>query len=513
MNNNDSRTHNSMINIGITFINKFASQILNFLVRTVFIRTLSIEYLGVSGLFTNILSILSLAELGLGGAMIFLLYKPIAENNKEQLKTYMHFNKKVYRIIGSFILIVGLSFTPFLNFIISKESNISNLQLIYILYIVNTASSYFLGSYKQSFFQADQKLYVTCQISLIFQVIGSLIQIIVLLILPNYIIYYSLGMIITAVSNLAISYIANKHYPFLKEKDIKPMSKNDLKNVSEKITAAVMNRISTIVLNSTDNVILSKFIGLAVVGVYSNYLTIIGVLRSFIYVFFDGIAGSIGNLCASTDKKKQYEVFSLTYYFNIWISGFSSISLALLFNHFMTIWTGRDLVLNEPIVLTICVVFYIQTNMRACDNFRSATGLFYDDRYFNVLQCIINLVLSIILVKIIGIAGVFIGTIIALLSTLFWVQPYLVYKKIFEKPVRIYFFKYSIWTIIWVFIYFLLKFIFSFMPMEGIGVFMAKMVLCIIISNGIFGGITYKSSEFKILMGSVKNIFAKVVTS
>lgn len=503
-----SRTKNSLVNIVFAFCCQFMGQATGFIVRTIFIKVLAAEYLGINGLFTSILQVLSLAELGVNAALIYSMYRPMAEKNIESISTYMGLYKKIYRVIGFVVLSIGLLLTPFLDFFITSRPNIpENLELIYCLYVIRTASTYFFA-YKQSAFQADQKNYVISKNTLLFTIIRSLVEIVVLLMFKQFLVYLIVAVVFNYVQNIWIAHLANKAYPFLKEKAPKA-DPQIVKDLVKNVKAMFMHKVSAVVLNSSDNIILSMFSGILAVGLYSNYSMILVLVRNCLYMIFDGIVPSVGNLCASKGKKEVYNVFQVISYGNMWITGFCSVCMFFIFNPFITVWVGADYLLGQEVVAAIVISFYIQTNMRAIDMFRSATGLFYNDRYVPILQCLVNIVVSIIFVKMIGVAGIFVGTSVAMLSTVFWVQPVLVYKKVFDRSVWLYFAQYFLYTLIWVIAGVVTGFVINSFSFTGITNLMYVVLCCMIVPNIIYFLLTSRTEGFK----KFKNKIGSIVMS
>lgn len=499
-----SRTKNSLFNIVAAFCAQFLSQISNFIVRTIFIHVLATEYLGINGLFTNILQVLSLAELGVSGALIYSMYKPMAKKDVDSVRVYMSLYRKIYRVIGCVVLFGGILLTPFLDFFINARPNVpESLELIYILYVIRSASTYFFA-YKQSIFQADQKAYVISRNMLIFTLFRSLAEIIVLISFRQFIVYLIVAVIFNYLQNIWIAHLANKNYPYIKEKYKEKADKEVVKELTKNIKAMFMHKVSAVILNSSDNIILSKFVGLVTVGLYSNYSMIIVLVRNCLYMIFDGIVPSVGNLCAVTDDDTRFKVYRIIAYGNMWLSGFCSICMLFILNPFIGVWAGENYLLEKKVVLAIVVSFYIQTNMRAIDMFRSATGLFYNDRYVPIAQCLINIVVSIIFVKIIGVAGIFVGTSVAMLSTVFWVQPCLVYLKIFHKSVIQYFVQYFKYTVIWIIAGIVTYLTLSLVNINGVIGLIYTILCCTIIPNLIFVLFTFRSPEFKSVLYRVR---------
>lgn len=503
-----SRAKNSIINIVAAFLCQFLGQASSLIVRTLFIRTLATEYLGINGLFTNILQMLSLAELGVNAALIYSMYKPMAERDEYTISIYMGLYKRIYRIVGFVVLSIGFMLTPFLDFFISSRPDIpENLELIYCLYVLRTASTYFFA-YKQSVFQADQKSFVISRNTLIFTILRSLVEIVVLILLKSFMAYLLIAVAFNYLQNIWIARLANRAYPFIKGRS--PKADSDIVRLLFKnVKAMFMHKVSAVILNSSDNIILSKYAGIITVGLYSNYSMIVVLVRNCLNMIFDGIVPSVGNLCAVKGKAESYSVFKIISYGNIWLSGFCALAMFFLFEPFITVWAGSNYLLGKEVVFSIVISFYIQTNMRAIDMFRSATGLFYNDRYVPVAQCIINIVVSIFFVKRIGVAGIFIGTSVSMLFTVFWVQPLLVYKYVFDLPVYEYFIRYTVYTLIWIISGVITNYVIGQIQADGIMRLILVGICVLIIPNLFFFIITFKTSEFNDLLKIVNNIFKR----
>lgn len=500
----ESRTKKSVKNVSVALISQLVTVITGFVVRTIFIRTLSIEYLGINGLFTNILSMLSLAELGVGNALIYSMYKPMALNDTEKLKTYMDFYKKIYRLIGTFILVAGLSLTPFLNFFISDRPDINYLEFIYTLYVLNSVSTYFLA-YKQSVFKADQKQYIINNYTVIFTLAKSIVQIFALLIFKQFIIYLIIGILFNYLLNYGLSIKANKEYSYLKDKQYNVISIKERNKLFKSISALFMHKLGGVVLNSSDTLILSKFVGIMQMGLYSNYSMIVIIIRNLVNIVFDSIAPSVGNLVVKGSGSRMEEINNAMLLLNVWLMGFCSIALYILLTPFVIIWLGEEYIINQTVILAIVVALYIELSSKSIDLFKSATGLFWNDRYVPFIQCIVNVIVSVILVQYIGMAGVFIGTSVALAFTSFWVQPTLVYKKVFQVSVSRYFIRYGLYSGGIIFSFFLTIVLSNLWSSNTIGGFAYKILCCSIVPNLIMFMMFYKTKEYNLLNTIVKS--------
>lgn len=500
------RAEQSIKNSIVSLIIQVGTLLLSFVSRTVLIKTLGEEYLGINGLFSNILSMLSLAELGVGSALIYLMYKPMAENDEHKLSILMSVYAKVYNIIGLIILVVGLALVPFLDFFMKETPDIEHITLIYILYVINMSVSYFFV-YKNSIINVAQKNYIVNMIKFICTVIQNIFQIIILLLFKNYIIYYSCTIVFTLIGNVWVSNKADRMFPFIKVRSKERLLPQEKKSIIKNISAMFLHKIGYFMVFCTDNLIISKFVGVVQVGLYSNYTMITSAVNTFISLIYSSITASVGNLVSSESKSKSYSVFKDIYFASSWLNGFCAICLYVLLNPFITIWIGEKYTFSNSIVLFIVINFYL-TNMRRTANiFKETAGLFWNDRYKPIIESIVNLVFSLILVYKIGILGVFIGTTISTVTVCLWVEPYVLFKHLYGKSVLEYFklfFKYFFITIASLGIILLITSTFNEVTLLN---FIFRIFLCIIIPNAIFLILFHKNEEFVYF----KNIILKIV--
>lgn len=435
------RTKKSFFNIGTNFITTCVKYIMSFITRTVFIYCLGKNELGLNGLFTNILSMLSLVELGIGTAINFSLYKPLAEHDNKKISILMGFYKKAYRIIGIIVTFLGLSLIPFLKYLINDITNIDNVYLIYILYLINTVSTYFI-SYKETLINADQKKYKLFGIETISVFLLNVFQMIFLLLTKNFIVYLIINFIVLFIQRIITNIFITRNYKDIDFNSKDMMEKDDLKPIVKNVKAMFFHKIGDYCINSTDNLIISSFISIAVVGIYSNYLTIITMINSIINMIYSGIVASLGNLVATETVEKKEEIFDKMNFLGFLFYGYCSVCLINLFNTFITIWIGTEYCFNFNIVLIMILNFYLAGMRIPPHTMKSAAGLFDVDKYTPILQSLINLVISIFLAKKMGILGVLLGTLISSLAIPCWQRPYLIYKHVFMKSSKKYFYEY-----------------------------------------------------------------------
>lgn len=494
--NKNSRTTNVIRNAIGGIGGQLFTSIFMFVCRTYFIKLLGATYLGINGLFSNILSMLSLAELGIGPAIVFSMYKPIAENDEVHIAKLMNFYKSAYRIVALFVAGIGVCLVPFLEFLIKDAPDVENLKLIFVLILSNTVVSY-LYAYKGSMLNADQKAYVAVIIRNVFSVIQNISQIIVLVISGNFIIYLITQMVTTFLGNLVQAKYVDKKYPFLVKYKSEKIDKTERADIMKRVRGMMMHKIGGFVLNSTDNLVISKFVGVVAVGIYSNYLMIINIIKKFVHQFSGSISASVGNLIASEGKEKSYTVFNSVLLIFFWLYSFCTICFWVMFQPFIEWWIGKDYLLGATTLFLVLINFYC-TGIQECVNtFTNATGLFWETRHKPIVECIINLGVSIVLAYKIGIAGVFIGTLASYLCT-FWINPVLVFKKQFKKSSVTYFIKFSFYFILTVLVALLLgnlcNHIFKTVSLFNI---VLRLLMCIVIPNVLYIALFCKTKEFK----------------
>ena len=424
------RTKYSILNVTTAWIGQLSVLLFQLFNRFVFVRTLSAEYLGVSGLFSNVLSLLAFAELGVGSAMTFSLYVPLVQHDNEKIKSLMRFYRNAYRVIGCVILIGGLLMLPIYPMFIAETPDIEHLDLIYMLYVINSAVTYFY-SYKRSLIISDQKKYVDSIVCYSRSAMMNILQVVVLLTTHNFIFYLLCQFVCQFIENLVISKIADKMYPYLKGKNVSHLGKEDLKMIRRNVTALVSHKIGSMVVNGTSSILISRFLSLTVAGLYSNYLMISNAVSTIVGQAFSAITGSVGNLEASEDPGKILSVFHKVYYFNFILIGFCSICLLCLFQPFMLIWVGESYLLDNITVVVLVVNFYFNGMRRAILIFRDASASYYYDRWKPLVESVINLTISIVLIQRFGLAGLLVATTISTLSTCSWVEPFVLYRHVF----------------------------------------------------------------------------------
>lgn len=431
---NKSRTHASVINSFSAGLAQILTLLMSFVSRTIFIRVLGEQYLGLNGLFSNILSILSFAELGVGAAITFSLYKPLANHDEDQVLALMQLYKKVYHAIALIIFTAGIIVLPFLDFFIKGDgSDVGNIHIAFFLFLMNSVSSY-LWNYKRSIFFADQSGYINSLNLMIFQVSGQLLQILFLLVTPSYYLYLIIQICVTIFSNLQISRVANKQYPFLRQHRKVSVPHQTLAFLKRNVIGMISAKLGGIVVLGTDNIILSSFLGLATVAVYSNYTLIMNGMISVINQAVSAVTASIGNLRAVGNPRKEKAVFYKYSMISALIGLTVSVGMVTFFSPFIKFWVGKKFVLDATTTLIIVIGFFVSQLRQANINFTNAYGLYWEQRLKSIVEAVVNLIVSLILIIGFraGINSVILGNLASNLFVNAWWEPLIVLKSGFK---------------------------------------------------------------------------------
>lgn len=455
-----SRVNYSIINAVIAVIANVVNIIMTFIMQTALIKLMGSEYNGLNGLFTNIISMLSMVELGIGPAIIFNLYRPIKEKNFSKIKSLMNFYRKCYHIIGGAILILGIVLLPFLDIIVGKNSLQINIYLVFILFILEAFSSYMI-SYKRSILYANQENYITNIIHIFCIIAMNILQVIIILMTKNYYLVVLIRIIFKIIENVIITIIANKKYPYIKEKNAEKIDKIVLTDIKQKVKGSIFHNIGANVVLGTDNIIISSFLGIDILGKYVNYNMIIKSISNLISQVFSSITASIGNLLVENQEEKSYEIYKKINFINFWIYTYVGIAIYCVIEPFITLWIGREYLLSNFVLIVLIFNFFLQGMRQTIATFRSAAGICYEDRHMPIIESIINVIASIGLIPLFGLAGVFLGTIISTLFVHLYSYPRFVYSKVFNKKKIEYIIelvKYSIeFIIVWIITVFISK--------------------------------------------------------
>ena len=504
-----NRTSNVIRNIKFAVAGQMLGILINLISRKSFVVFLSVEYLGLNGLFSNMLSMLALAELGVGSAIVYSLYKPIAQEDTETIKSLMRLYKNIYTYVGIFILVVGCSLTPFLHLFIKELPNIPHIRLIYIIYVINTAVSYFF-TYKRSIIIANQKWHIvtTYHYSLYFCMNAA--QILILWLTRNFILFLMLQLASTLIENTLLSQKADRLYPYLRDKSILPLSQKVKKEIKKNVFAMVFHKIGGVIVFSTDNILISKLVGLTAVGIYSNYMLIRTALNAVTGIVFQSVSASFGNLNALASDERKLEIFQVINFAGAWIFGFCSVCLIVLINPFISLWLGDKYLFPTTTVILFVTSFYLSGMRQAALTVRDAMGLFWYDRYKPIFEVIINFIASILLGQTFGVNGILGGTVISTVTTCFWIEPFVLYRYGLHVPLRSFFIRYSIYTSATLAACAATTILCGFTPDSGIIGFGIKLIVCAVTPNVVFTACYIRTKELKYLLNIVSQAIKQI---
>lgn len=424
----ESRVRNSIRNAATSVGGQLLNNLLRFVCRTVFIYTLGKEFLGISSLYTNILTLLSISELGFSSAVTFSLYKPLAENDRETIRSLMAFYKKAYRVIGLIIFGVGMCLMPFLPKLMTGVTDKVNIYLYYFLYLMQTVVSYLFYAYKAVLLTADQKKYISDLISYFCQIVMNVLQIIVLFTLRSFFIYTVLLIAENIVANLLVAAAADRHYPYI-HGSAKPLSDGQKKDIFSRVYAMALYKVSSAVGTATDNLIISAWISVAAVGIYNNYYMIIQVFQNLLTGVFQSVSASVGNQFVGESRDRNAFIFRCLNLANNFLVTMLSVCFLTVFQPFITIWIGKDYLLADSVLWIVVYNFATNYYQYVVQIYREATGVFVKGKYRAVATAVSNLIISIILVQLMGIGGVFLGSIISRMATTGWYDVVLVHRN------------------------------------------------------------------------------------
>ena len=511
--NEEGRVKKSAKNMASGMLFRVISMLTAFIVRTVFIKCLSNDYLSVNGLYSSILNMLSLAELGFSTAMVYSMYKPLAEKDYIKLSQIMRLYKRVYQIVGSVVLILGLLIVPFLDVIIKNKPDINGLTFYYLLFLFNSVISYWFFAYRSSVLQADQRAFVTSNYSTIFNIIKTILQIVLLLIFKNFTIYLMTQIMCTIAQNILIAIRVKKDYPIFKNSRDE-LSKSEKSKIYNDVKALMIQKVSFKILNGSDSIIISAFVGVNWVGLLSNYIMIEQMIVAVLSEITSSISASLGNLFVKTDKNNGYIVFKRIDFMNYWLYGFSVIALITLSNPFVELWLGKSYLLNNTVIIALFFRFFIEGYINTMSTFRSTLGLFNQGKYLPLIVAGLNIVLSIGLSYPLGVAGVLFATPISRLCINGWYMPFVIHRDGFNKPVKPYYFKLLFRFSLLACVVVVMQLISSAVFVGGVTIikFIIMVIITAILPNVIFALVFNKIEEFKYFKTLFfKNILKKVI--
>lgn len=506
---NKSRTSLALKNTLVTTVVTFFNFPIQFINRYFMVRYLGITYLGLTSLFSNILSVLSLADLGIGSAIIFLLYKPLATRDFEKVSVIMKYYRRIYQYICGIIFLLGILIIPFLHVFVGEKITYPHVYLLFVIYLLGAASSY-LFSYNQSLLYADQKSYVISWLNLLVTYVMLALQIITVITLKNPLIYATLFVFSGFITNLLVTIYVNRKYKFNKHIK-KKLSSSEKKSLVHNVIGNMFMRVSGVVVTATDNIFLSAFVGVDIVGIYANYVTIINVIQKIITQVINSVAGSIGNYIVQKEKSESKRLFFNLQFINFLMVSMAFLGILFLSDDVITWWLGSKYIIDKWDVFLIALSFYVMNYRIVGWNFISVYGLAKYMKLFSTTEMLANVVFTLIFLTMfkLKLAGVILGTVCSTILTVAWQDPYVIFHHAFDSSVKEYTLKYIYNIIILVADTFVTKGMISVIDNISLNLIISialKAILIIIISIVIPYILYIKSYEVKYLNNLVFRI-------
>lgn len=487
-----SRSQNAKRNIFFGYIAQIGIFILSFIGRKIFLLYLSADYLGINGLYTNILTVLSLAEMGIDSAFVFSLYRPVAERNYDLVNSLLSFFRKLYFLIATCLFVIGLAVIPFLKYLIDSDISQGDLIFYYVVFLLNMVITYFVA-HKIALFAAFQEHRFQRIFSLLSNFMLQILQIIILILFGDYHIYVLSSTLIAVLYNIVISIAAERKYPEVFK------ARNDVlinkQEIFKRIRATFLYKLGAVMINSTDNILISALAGITFVGLYSNYLSVISTFTGLITIINTSLITGIGNMAVKESKESQESLFNMMILIYHLIAALGLIGFSLLFNDLITVWLGAKYLLDYGTVFIIALNFYLTYAIAPIWIFREANGLFGEVKYILLIRAAINIVLSIILGKIFGIFGVLLATTISLAVTNLWYEPRVLSKKVLYGITKSYWKKQLRFFLLTVMCYMLSFFVTLYLG-SGVGNLILKAMVVCSITVFVFYITNFKTPEY-----------------
>lgn len=474
----ETRTKKAAKNTSVFLFNKLIMLIFAFVVRTVFIKILGADYTGVNSLYSNVLSVLSLADLGMGSICSFYLYKALADNDEHQVYLISIAFKKIYRVIMIVLTVIGLSLIPFLRYIVKSELDSKHLIIYYILFLANNIFSYAF-TYRIQVMYADQKQYIINIANTVVMSILYTVQIIFLILTKNYYIYLILQIVFTVINGLVANTIVCKQYPFLCDGKYSEVIYK-IEGLEKNLSMTFMGKVSSVMMSQTDSILISTIINTITVGFYTNYYILLNYIINFFGVFVTGIVSSFGNLQTENDKGKSYKLFNVLLVLFGMLGTFCSACFFCVIKDFVIVWIGKKYVMSDIFALALVIAFFVQIIEQPIKIYRDTLGIFKKGQFARLFAAAVNIVLSIVLGYKYGLVGIIIATPISKLLTYFWYDG-IILMKYLNKSISIYFVK-----IFWIFIttsvsVYVSYYLCNRVDLSGLIAIFIKILICLIV--------------------------------
>ncbi|MBP3803811.1 MAG: oligosaccharide flippase family protein [Oribacterium sp.] len=483
------RSENAKKGVMAGIVNRVVATFFPFLIRTAMIHKMGVEYLGLNSLFTSILTVLSLSELGFSSAIIYSMYRPVAENDTDTINALLYFYRRVYHVIGSVITVIGLGLIPVLHLFIKDDvPRDINIYIIYLIFLCNTVIGYFFYGYLSSILNAYQRLDIISLVTSLSQTLGYICQLAAVIFISNYYLYILFFPLATLANNFLTAYAVRRMYPQYRCKG--NVTTEQRKVIWKRVYGIMVEKICGTTRNSFDSICISAFIGLSATAVYNNYYYIIMALNTLFYTVLNAVQPGVGNSIVLYDEEKNLDDMRHMNFGYMVVSGWAFISLICLYQPFMILWVGDEYLLPVSSVLLFAVYFYVLRMGDIRSVYAQAKGLWWENRYLAITESVLNLVLNIVLARVFGINGVIAATIIALFGINFCLSSGIVYKYYFgpDKLGR-YFLQHLLYIVVTAVVCIITVWLCRKVEYKGIWLLFIRAAICCIIPGLLYAGV------------------------
>lgn len=500
-----NRTEYSAKNTSMAIVCQIVAILVGYITRIVFTHTLSATYVGINGLFMNIFNALTLAGLGLAPAITYALYQPIAAGDIEKQKAVLKLIQLFFRRIALILFGIGIILIPTIPFVVNNAEGVSNLTLIYVMYLLNAVLSY-VFIYKRLLMDAYQLSYIGLFYQTAFIVVQDIVQIIILVATKNFLLYLSMYLVFTLITNIVTTRRTERMYPYLKEPVTMTLPESEKKDMFSNVRAMMMQKLGAVLINDTDNILVSALAGIVSVGKYSNYYLLITSVNQILERIFFGITASVGNLGATSNISRVKKIFETSFFIGQWIYGFAAICLYELLSPFVAMSLGKQFLFEDHVVFILCINFYVMGMRKATQVFRDSLGIFRQDRYKVFAEFFINLVVSVLLAPKYGAFGIFFGALVSVALTSVWLEPYVLYKYHLKTPVRNYFGAYAFYAAVLAIAWYATDALCVRIPGGYFQVIVLRLLVCLIVPNVIMLVFYCRKKEFLFAIDKMKTV-------
>lgn len=424
------RTQKTFRNVITSAATYAVNLITAFVVQRVLVATMGTDYNGINGLFSSIISMMSLADLGIGTAIIYHMYRPTAERDQQKINSLLCFYRRCYIGISGVVLLIGFAVGFLLPFLVGDVKIHDSIYLIYALFLADCLCSYFLA-YKKSLLYADLMNYIPDTIYFLTYIVQNALQIYVLISFQNFILFLIIKTLGKCIPNLFISLYIRKKYPFTARKGTEPLEKETKEDIVTKVKGLLCHKLGKIIVTGSDSVVITGILGISTMSLYTNYRLVIAGITALLNKMFETMTNSVGNFLLDSDQERRLDVYKKIDFINFWFFGCVAVGMYAILQPLITLWMGEEFLLDKIVVFVLVLNFYLDGMRASVNTFKEAAGIFHEDRRIPLIEALINLIASVVLAKLVGIAGVFLGTILSTAAVYLYSYPKYVCRPLF----------------------------------------------------------------------------------